>query len=208
MLTKFNSIRFKITGMVLFLLIVSAVAFYTITLTIMNHHLLNEVLKRSEALSKSTAASAGYSLLSKDFLGLDNMVFKMRESNRDIESVAIVGPNMKIIAHSDIAKAGKILSPPQGRLLQQGADGTTITESTSPSVEGFEIVSPIVTFNKRQGSVILRVNKSALQDAQHAARKKIMVFFTGILLSGHCRQRCPFHSFLTKPIQELSGRRG
>jgi putative nucleotidyltransferase with HDIG domain len=203
MLTKFNSIRFKITGMVLFLLIVSAVAFYTTTLTIMNHHLLNEVLKRSEALSKSTAASAGYSLLSKDFLGLDNMVFKMRESNRDIDSVAIVGPYMKIIAHSDIAKAGKTLLPPQGRLLQEGADGTTITESTSPSAEGFEIVSPIVTFNKQQGSVILRMNKSALQDAQHAARKKLMVFFAIILLMGIAGS-VVLSSFLTKPIQELS----
>jgi putative nucleotidyltransferase with HDIG domain len=203
MLTKLNSIRFKITGMVLFLLIVSAVAFYTITLTIINHHLLNEVLKRSEALSKSAAASAGYSLLSKDLLSLDNMVFKIRESNRDIDSVAIVGPNMKIMAHSDITKDGKKLSSLQGRLLQQGADGTTITESTSPSVEGFEIVSPIVIFKKKLGSVILTMNKSALQDAQHAARKKIMVFFAIILMMG-ISGSVVLSSLVTKPIQELS----
>jgi len=203
MFTKFKSIRFKIAGMVQLLLIVSAVAFYTITLTVMNHHLLNEVLKRAEAISKSTAASAGYSLLSKDFLGLDNIVFKMRESNRDVESIAIVGLDMKIIAHSDIAKGGKTLAPPQGRLLQQGADGTTITESTSPSTAGFEIVSPIVTFNKRQGAVILRVNKSALQDAQHAARNKIVAFFTVILVLGIAGS-VVLSSLLTKPIQELS----
>src|SRR5574337_106663 len=203
MLTKFNSVRFKIAGMVLFLLIVSAIAFYTITLTIMNRHLLNEVLKRSEALSKSIAASAGYSMLSKDLLGLDNMVFRMRESNQDIESIAIVGTNMKIIAHSDIAKAGKSLSPPQGRLLRQGADGTTIAESTSSSAECFEIVSPIASFNKRQGSVIFTVNKSALQDAQQAARKKIMIFFAIILLLGIACS-IALSSFLTKPIQELS----
>ncbi len=203
MLTKFNSVRFKIAGMVLLLLIVSALAFYTITLTIMNRHLLNEVLKRSEALSKSTAASAGYSLLSKDFLGLDSMVFRMRESNRDIESIAIVGPDTKIIAHSDIAKAGKSLPPPEGRLLRQDADGTMITESTSPSAECFEIVSPIISFNKHQGFVILSVNKSALQDAQHAARKRIMVFFSAILLLGIIGS-IALSSFLTRPIQELS----
>ena len=109
MFTKFKSVKFKIAGIVLFLLVISALAFYTITLTIMNRYILNEVLKRSEALSKSIAASAGYRLLSKDFLGLDNMVFKMRESNQDVESLAIVGPDMKIIAHSDVDKAGKIL---------------------------------------------------------------------------------------------------
>src|SRR5512143_738665 len=203
MLTKFNSIKFKVAGMVLLLLIASALAFYTITLTIMNHHLLNEVLKRSEALSKSIAASAGYSLLSKDLLGLDNMVYRMRESNRDVESIAIVGPDMKIIAHSDIAKTGETLSPPQGRLLQQGADGTTMTESTSLSVGSFNIVSPIVTFNKRQGTVILSVNKSSLQNAQHAARKRIMAFFSVILLLGIAGS-VALSSFLTKPIQELS----
>jgi putative nucleotidyltransferase with HDIG domain len=203
MLTKFHSVRFKIAGMVLFLLIISALAFYTIALTVMNHHLLNEVLKKSEALSKSIAASAGYSLLSKDFLGLDNMVFRMRESNRDIESIAIVGPDMKIIAHSDIAKAGKPLSPPEGRLLQQDADGVMITESKSPSLESFDIVSPIITFNKLQGSVILSVNKSALQDAQHAARKRILIFFSVILILGIAGSLI-LSSFLTKPIQELS----
>jgi putative nucleotidyltransferase with HDIG domain len=206
MLIKFNSIRFKIAGMVLLLLMVSALAFYTITLTIMNHHLLNEVLKRTGALSKSIAASAGYSLLSKDLLGLDNMVFRIRESNRDVESIAIVDPDMKIIAHSDIAKTGKTLAPPQGRLLQQGTDGTTITESTSPSSpsdKSFDIVSPIVTFNKRQGTVILSVNKSSLQDAQHGARKRIIVFFSVILLLGIAGS-IALSSFLTKPIQELS----
>ncbi|MGE5174513.1 MAG: HD domain-containing phosphohydrolase [Betaproteobacteria bacterium] len=203
MLTKLNSIRIKVAGMVLLLLIISALAFYTITLTIMNRHLLNEVLKRSEALSKSTAASAGYSLLSKDFLGLDNMVFRVRESNRDVESVAIVGPDMKILAHSDIAKAGKTLSPSHGRLLQADTDGTMITESTSPSIGGFEIVSPIVSFNKLQGSVILSVNKSALQDAQHAARKRIMIFFAVILMFAIAGS-IALSSFLTKPIQELS----
>jgi putative nucleotidyltransferase with HDIG domain len=110
---------------------------------------------------------------------------------------------MKIIAHSDIAKNGQMLSPPQGRLLQQCADGTTITESTSPSAARFEIVSPIVTFNKQQGSVILRMNKSALQDAQRAAQKKIMTFFAVILLMGIAGS-VVLSSFLTKPIRELS----
>ncbi len=203
MLSKFNSIRFKITGMVLLLLIISALAFYTITLTTMNRHLLNEVLKRAEALSKSAAASAGYSMLTKDFLSLDNMVFRMRESNRDLEFVAIVGPNMRVIAHSDIANAGKTLWLPGGRLLEQDKDGTSITESSSPAVESFEIVTPIVSFNKRLGSVVLSVNKTALLDAQRAARTRIMLLFAVILSLGMAGS-IAFSSLLTKPIQELS----
>jgi putative nucleotidyltransferase with HDIG domain len=203
MLIKFNSIRFKISGMVLVLLVSSAFAFYLVTLTIMNHYLLDQLLKRAEALSKSISASAGYSLLAKDFLGLDNMVFRMRESNQDVEFISIIGPDMKVIAHSDLTKAGRKLVPDQGRLLQQGSDGTLITESSSSSVESFEIISPIVAFNKRLGSVVLSVNKSALHDAQHAARKRIMVFFAVILVAGMAGS-IALSSLLTKPIEELS----
>jgi putative nucleotidyltransferase with HDIG domain len=78
-----------------------------------------------------------------------------------------------------------------------------MTESMSPSVESFDIVSPIVTFNKQQGTVILSVNKSSLQNAQHAARRRIMVFFSIILLLGIAGS-ITLSSFLTKPIQELS----
>ncbi len=203
MLIKFNSIRFKITAMVLLLLIISALAFYLITLTIMNRHLLQEVLKRAEALSKSTAASAGYSLLSKDMLGLDSMVFRMRESNQDVEFIAIVDPDMKIIAHSDVAKNGKKVLSLQGRILLQDVDGTTIAESSSPLDDCFEIVSPIVSFNKRQGWVILSVNKSTLQNAQRDARKRIIFLFVVSLMLGMAGS-IALSSVLTRPIQELS----
>jgi putative nucleotidyltransferase with HDIG domain len=200
---KFNSVRIKTTSMVLFLLIVSAIAFYAITLTIMNRYLLVELLKRSEALSKSIAASAGYSLLSKDLLSLDNMVFKVHKSNPDVESVAIVDHHGKIIAHSDLAQTGRIQSPPQGQVIQQGPDGTQIAVSRTRSAEYFEIMTPISSFNKQLGSVILRVNKLELLAAAQAARKRTIIFFAVILILGSAGS-IVLSSFLTKPIQELS----
>lgn len=200
---KFNSVRIKTTSMVLFLLIVSALAFYVITLTIMNRYLLIELLKRSEVLSKSIAASAGYSLLSKDLVSLDNMVFKVHESNPDVESVAIVDRNGKIMAHSDLAQTGRIQSTPDGRLFQQGPDGIQIAESRTRSAEYFEITTPINSFNKQLGSVILRVNKSELLAARQAAQKRTMIFFAVILVLGSAGSIF-LSSFLTKPIQELS----
>ncbi len=203
MLTKLNSVRLKIAGMVLLLLIASALAFYTITLSIMNRYLIHEFLKKAEAYAKGIAASAGYSLLKKDFLGLDNMVFRMSESNQDVESIAIVGPNMKIIAHSDIAREGQIQMPSEGRLLQAEANGTTIAEVKNPLAEFFEIRNPIITFNRHQGSVILRMSKSELKNAEQAAQKKIMLFFTVILILG-IGSSIALSSILTRPIQELS----
>ena len=69
----------------------------------MNSYVLNEIIKRGKSVGRSVAASAGYSLLSKDLLSLDNLVFKAKSSNSDMKYVAILGVNKKITAHSRMA---------------------------------------------------------------------------------------------------------
>ncbi len=73
----------------------------------MNKYVLNEIIKRGESVGKSIAASAGYSLLSKDVLSLDNLVFQAKSSNSDMEYVAIVTPDKKIMAHSEMKMSGE-----------------------------------------------------------------------------------------------------
>ncbi len=203
MLMILNRIKFKISGLVLVLLIAVTVAFYLITVAIMNRHILNEVLKRSEALARSVAASAGYSLLAKDFLALDNMVFKMRESNRDVEFIAVADTRMKVIANSDISGTGKQLRLAQGSVLLQRPDGTMITELSDPPAGLLEIASPIVLMNKRLGTVVLSVNSSVLQDAQRLVRARLLAAFAVVLLLGIAGS-VTLSSFLTRPIRELS----
>ncbi|OGW41325.1 MAG: hypothetical protein A2X57_10170 [Nitrospirae bacterium GWD2_57_8] len=203
MLTMLNRIKFKVSGLVLVLLVAVTVALYLITVSIMHRHILNEVLKRSESLSMSIAASAGYSMLARDFLGLDNTVYKMRESNRDVEFICIADTRMRVIAHSDIYSTGKQIRLAQGSVLHRRPDGTTITELSDPPPGLLEIASPIVLMNRRLGTVVLSVNNSVLRDAQRLVRARIMgafavVFFLGIAGS------VTLSSFLTKPIRELS----
>ncbi|OGW30148.1 MAG: hypothetical protein A2X56_13185 [Nitrospirae bacterium GWC2_57_13] len=203
MLTMLNRIKFKVSGLVLVLLVAVTVALYLITVSIMHRHILNEVLKRSESLSMSIAASAGYSMLARDFLGLDNTVYKMRESNRDVEFIYIADTRMRVIAHSDIYSTGKQIRLAQGSVLHRRPDGTTITELSDPPPGLLEIASPIVLMNRRLGTVVLSVNNSVLRDAQRLVRARIMgafavVFFLGIAGS------VTLSSFLTKPIRELS----
>ncbi|HET7319364.1 MAG TPA: hypothetical protein VFK23_09530, partial [Nitrospirota bacterium] len=107
MTTVFNKIRVKISLFVVVLLFLTTLVFYLTTLKIMEVHITNEVVKKSEAMTKSIAVSAGYSILSKDLLGLDNMVFKMQQSNPDVEFIAVIGNDRKIIAHSVIGEVGK-----------------------------------------------------------------------------------------------------
>ncbi len=203
MLTTLNKIKFKISGLVFVLLIAVTIVLYLITVAIMNRQILNDVLRRSEALARSVAASAGYSLLAKDFLSLDNMVFKMRESNQDVEFISVADARMKVIVHSDISGTRKQLRLAQGNVLLERPDGTTITEVSGPFTGLLEIASPIVLMNKRLGTVVLSVNSSVLQDAQRLVRERIIAAFAVVFLLGIAGS-VALSSFLTRPIRELS----
>jgi putative nucleotidyltransferase with HDIG domain len=174
-----------------------------ITVQIMNNYILNEIIKRGESVSKSIAASAGYSLLSRDLLSLDNLVFKTKISNNDMEYVAIVTPDMKAVAHSEAAMGREFLAATQGRVIRKGIDGTTVKELSRSSDSIFEISCPIVFMKKNMGTVMLAINKSVLLEAQGKVRSRILIVFGIIVILGMIASAL-LASFLIKPIKELS----
>jgi len=198
----FRNIRVKTSLFVLLLLIATTLIFYVVTVSIMKQRLINEVITRAESLSKSIAATAGYSFASQDILGLDNIVFKIKDSNPDIEYIAIVDAQMNILVHSDIKKSGKKFKPSEGLIFKKNQDGIVIKEISGTQGKFFEAVSPIIFMDKHLGSVILSVNKSSLFSAQREAQKKIVGVFVVILFLG-MTSSVLLSSFLTKPIQQL-----
>lgn len=199
----FKNIRFRLTFFVLLLLTATMFVFYFITIQVLNQTIIREVVKRAEELSRSIAVSAAYSFLSDDLLGLDNIVYKIKNSNKDVEHIAIAGTDNKIIVHSNIGKNGEILEPAKGQLFKKKQDGVVVKEVQNLSGSVFEIFSPIMSLNKQLGTVMLGINESVLLNAQHEARKRIMgvfitIFFIGIVGS------VIMSSFLTRPIKELS----
>jgi putative nucleotidyltransferase with HDIG domain len=202
-ISPLKKIRVKASLFVLILLVSTALTFSIIALRIMNQHILNEVVKRVETLCRGTASVAGYSLISQDLLGLDNIVFRVKATNRDIESMAIINPDGEILVHSDTRKAGETFRPAAGGLLHRAEDGTTTRELPGPVRELLEIQTPIIFMDKPLGAVILTVNKSVLVEAQQEARKRILAVFSLLLVVG---VTCSvlLTTFLTKPVQELS----
>lgn len=200
---RYISLRFKIALFVVILLTCTSFVLSMITVQIMNGYLKNEIIKRAESVGKSIAASAGYSILSKDLLGLDNLVFKARASNSDIEYVAIVTPDNKTMVHSEMAMSGKIFPQGQGSLIAKKPDGTTVRELTRTSDNIFEITCPVVFMKKPMGSVVLAINKSVLLAAQAEVRTRIFVVFGIILILGTIASVL-LASFIIKPIAELS----
>jgi putative nucleotidyltransferase with HDIG domain len=199
----FNKIRFKISIFVMVLLFLTTLVFYLTALKIMEDHVTNEVIKKAESMTQSIAVSAGYSILSKDLLGLDNMVFKMQQSNPDVEFIAVVGTDLKIIAHSVIGEVGKKINDVPGAESRKSGAGADITKAFIPSSGSLEIVSPIISMQKRLGSVVVRVNRSTLLQAQQLIRRRILSLFGVILLLGTAGSYA-LSSFLTRPIHELS----
>jgi len=197
------TLRFKIAFFVVILMTSTSFALSIITVQIMNNYILNEIIKRGESVGKSIAASAGYNLLSKDLLGLDNLVFQAKSSNSDMLYVAIVDPDMKTVVHSATEMIGVTKPVAQGQLFREAADGTTVKELTNSSDSIFEILCPIVFMKKSLGSVVIGMNKSILLEAQRKVGSMILIVFGIIVVLGIFASSL-LASFLIKPIKELS----
>jgi len=199
----FKNIRYKTALFVLLLLIVTTFVFYIVTSNIMKRHFIKEIITRAESLSANIAATAGYSFSSQDILGLDNIVFKIKESNPDIEYIAIVDTQMNALVHSDIKKSGEKLEPSEGLMFKKSQAGIVIKEISGAQGKIYELVSPVFFLDKYLGSVILGINKSLLFNALREAQGKIGWAFLIILFLGTAISIL-LSSLLTRPIQELS----
>jgi len=197
------SLRFKIAFFTVILLTGTSFVLCIMTIQIMNNYILNEIIKRGESVGRSIAASAGYSLLSRDLLGLDNLVYKAKVSNSDMPYVAIVDPSRKAIVHSDTPLIGETMLITEGRLLKRTDDGAVIRELPNPSGAIFEISCPVVFMKKPLGSVILGMNRSVLIEAQRKVTDRILIVFGIIVVLGVFASSL-LASFLIKPIKELS----
>jgi PAS domain S-box-containing protein len=199
----FRSIRLKLTLFIILLLILTTVAFSLVTVKILNNTILNEIAKRAETLSQSSAAAAAYSLISGDALGMDHLVFKGKSSSTDIEYIAIVDKKMKVVAHSDIKKRGEVLKESEGLTLRKNADGTVLREIALPSGKIFEIYTPILFQEKLLGGVLVGMNQSVLMNAQRLARGQIIWLFAATLFVAVLGV-FGLSVFITKPIKELA----
>ncbi len=199
----FTTLRFKIALFIIILLLITATIFSLLTLQSMNRHIMNEVIKRAESLSKSTAALAPYSILSGDMLGLDNIASKVKEANSDVEYVSVADAQMNILAHTDVKKRGTVFRLAPGEVIKENSDGTRVSEVRNGDDTSFEIYAPVIFNNIPIGNVMIGVNKSVLLRARAETRRKITAGLGFILfLGGGCI--IVLSSLLTRPIRELS----
>jgi len=199
----FENIRYKLSLFILVLLVVTTFVFYIVTVRMMDQYIMNELIKRAESLSRSTAASAAHSMLLGDFLGIDNIVTKLQDLNSDVDYIAVVDTDMKTITHTDIKKREEKFEPAKGRVLNRSSDGMIIHEVPGKSGHYFEVAMPILFKDRKIGTVFLGINKSVLLNVKSKARERILAGFVATLLFGIAAVYILSY-FLTRPIKELS----
>jgi putative nucleotidyltransferase with HDIG domain len=199
----FEKIRFKLSLFIFVLVVFTTFVFYIFTVQMMNRYILDELIKRAESVSSSVEASATHSLLLGDLLGIDNIIYKLKALHRDVEYIAVVDTDMKVIAHTDIEQRGETLQPAKGRMLKEGKNGMVVNEISRRPDNYYEVVTPFTFKDKQLGTILLGINKSVLVDAKKKARNRILAGFAATLLLGIIGIFMVSH-FITRPIKELS----
>ncbi len=200
---SFRNFRAKATLLILILLTATTIISSMVAARVMNTQVTDKIIRTAESLGRSIASSAGFFLGAKDLLGLDYMVFQIRNANPDITSIGILGPGRDIIVHSNIKERGRTIEPARGEILRKSADGTEVRKLSGGPGTLLEIESPVVFMDRALGSVILSVDWSVLATAKGEARREVIGLFAVILIVGTVAGVL-LSSGLTRPIKELS----
>lgn len=199
----FKSIRFKFFLVILLLVVTTAFSFYVLSMKTTNEYILGEFIKRAEAMSVNAAVSAAYSISSEDFLALDNLVSKLGLSNPEMDYIAVVDTNSKVLVDSDITKRGQTLPAARGRIYERTPDGTVIREIPGGKKGFFEVNVPITFMDKKLGWIVLGISKAIPVAAQERARGSLVTVLLIALAFGAAGVALLSYS-VTKPIKELA----
>ena len=201
---RVRSLNAKFLTFVLALLIASVISSYFVTIHTIDKQVRESIVQRAESLSRSIASAAGYHLILKDLLALDNMVYKVKTVNPDITSIAIIGPDEEIIVNSEAEMAGRRLeSGGSGQGSESLSESMVLADLDQKSNQTLVIESPVLFFDKNLGRVRLEIDWSVLHLAQSEARRQIMPFFAFILFLG-LTLSFVFSRQVTRPVRELA----
>lgn len=198
----FVGIRFKLSLLTCLLVTVVIAVSSVIVMEIMDTFLLGELVKRGLSLSRASASTAGYSMLARDRLSLDNLVAKIKERQGDIVYAAVIDHRGTIAAHSELIKSGSRFQPQVGTAINKDNDGSLVSRVTRNGHVSYEFRAPIAFAGKEIGQFYLEIDDVALTTAQAAARRQVAVMAVVILFLS-VAGTCYIARIFTRPIKQL-----
>jgi putative nucleotidyltransferase with HDIG domain len=196
-------IRFKLSLLTCLLVTVVICVSSAIVMGIMDTFLLGELVKRGMSLSRGAANAAGYSMLVRDRLSLDNLAAKIKERQGDILYVAVIDHRGTVVAHSELLKSGNHFQPEAGTAVNKDSDGSMVSRVNRNGQVCYDFNTPVVFAGKEIGQFCLGIDAIALITAQQAARRKVAVMAVIILLLS-VAGTCYIARIFTRPIKQLN----
>jgi len=196
-------IRFKLSLLTCLLVTTVIIVSSAIVMEIMDTFLLGETVKRGLSLSRGAAGAAGYSMLVRDRLSLDNLVAKIKERQEDIIYVAVIDRRGMVAAHSELLQSGISFKPEAGIALKKDADGAMALRVARNGQLSYEFRTPIMFAGKEIGLLSLGIDAAALTSAQVAAHRKVtvmavIILFLSVAGTWHIAR------IFTRPIKRLN----
>lgn len=180
----FRGIRFKLSVVTFVLIAAIITGSFVVVINIIDIFLSGELLKKGFSTARSTATFAGYNITSGDRLALDNLVVKIKQSQKDIIYVAVVGEDKAIKAHSNLELTGKNFSRSNGELIKQETDGSIVRRIKGEDNSFYEFATPILFSDKKIGDIFLGINDDTLISSKIWARRRIILVFVSALAVG------------------------
>lgn len=197
-----NSVRFKLSLMTFILILLITGLTSLIVIEIMDSSLKNELIKRGIAIAKSSSNTAGYNIILKDRIALDNLASKTKQYQDDIAYVVIVDNEESIKAHSEIGFIGEEFIRSGNNPIRTDDDGLTVKKVMRHGIWCYEFESPISFSDKKLGTVYIGIKEKTLLIAQSNAQKNIIVA-SGVILFAGVIGVFLLSSFIASPIKLL-----
>ncbi len=198
----YKGIRFKLTLFILILIAGTTFSVALIMMQIMDQSLLHSLIQRGNAITQAAATPAGYSLLMKDHLALDNITAQLKQAQAEINYIAILDLEQTIIAHDNLDRVGSKLSELPGLLLTTQPE-LKVTKIVQGENESIEFRRSIFFAQKHVGNVVLGISTQELVTARATAHREIIMIATAATAVGLFG--AVFLSFImTRPIDRLT----
>lgn len=199
----FGGIRFKLSVLTFLLVALVAAASSAIIMNIMEDFALRELVKRGLSIAESASTAAGYSMLSEDMLALDNLMAKLKESQKDILFAVTTDERGFIIADSELGNAGKPYPLRKGdKIIPAGGD-STVWEVREGESRFYEFRKPVVFAGRKLGDLYLGIDARFLIAARSDARRRIFSVTAAVVALGVIGTLF-LSGFITTPIKRLT----
>ena len=198
----YQGLRFKLTVFVLALISGTTFSVAVLVMQIMDHSLLQSLLQRGSAITQAAATPAGYSLLMNDRLALDNLTAKIKQTQTELEYVAILDLEENILAHNRLDRVGTVLPRQSGEELESGPD-LTVRSVLTDGPEQFEFRRSIIFADKHVGTVVIGINALGLVAAKTSAHREIQLVAAAATIIGLFGAML-LASIMTRPVERLT----